>query len=78
MELTIGILAAMRSELEPFRFQIGIELKETDSLVGDIGVHTRGEDSRQVEIGVTLAPEFQGRGLARRHWRWFWITCLPS
>jgi RimJ/RimL family protein N-acetyltransferase len=43
-------------------FQLGVRLRETGELVGDLGVHFVG-DGRQVEIGFTLAPVFQGRGL---------------
>jgi RimJ/RimL family protein N-acetyltransferase len=43
-------------------FQLGVRLRGTDELVGDLGVHFI-EDGRQVEIGFTLAPEFQGIGL---------------
>lgn len=46
-------------------FQIAIEQKETRCLIGDISVYTKGDDARQVEIGITLAPEFQGQGMAR-------------
>jgi RimJ/RimL family protein N-acetyltransferase len=43
-------------------FQFGIRLRDSGGLIGDLGVHFL-EDSRQVEIGITLAPVFQGRGL---------------
>ncbi|MGE5654449.1 MAG: GNAT family N-acetyltransferase, partial [Bacillota bacterium] len=45
-------------------FQMGIELKETSALIGDIGVHTIAEDPKQVKIGYTLAREYQGQGFA--------------
>lgn len=45
-------------------FQFGIRLRETELLVGDLGAHFLAADPRQVEIGFTLAPERQGRGLA--------------
>jgi RimJ/RimL family protein N-acetyltransferase len=35
-----------------------------DALVGDLGVHTRADDPRQVELGITLDPAHQGRGYA--------------
>jgi RimJ/RimL family protein N-acetyltransferase len=44
-------------------FQLGIRTRETGALVGDLGVQFL-EDGRQAEIGFTLAPAFQGRGLA--------------
>lgn len=44
-------------------FQLGIEGREGSALIGDLGVHTP-EDPRQVELGVSLAPAAQGKGLA--------------
>jgi len=44
-------------------FQLGIRDREAGRLMGDVGVHFL-EDGRQVEIGFTLDPAFQGRGLA--------------
>ena len=41
--------------------QIAIELKQTNELIGDYAVHTL-EDSRQIEIGYTLASQFQKNG----------------
>jgi RimJ/RimL family protein N-acetyltransferase len=43
--------------------QLGIRLRESGQLVGDLGVHFL-EDGAQVEIGFSLAPASQGRGLA--------------
>ncbi len=45
-------------------FQMAIELKETGTAIGDIGVHTLAEDPKQVKIGYTLAREHQGKGIA--------------
>jgi RimJ/RimL family protein N-acetyltransferase len=45
-------------------FQLGIRLIGSDLLVGDLGVHFLPGESREVEIGVSLAPEHQGRGYA--------------
>jgi RimJ/RimL family protein N-acetyltransferase len=44
--------------------QFGIRLKGSESLVGDAGVHFPEGEPRQAEIGVTVAPEHQGRGIA--------------
>lgn len=44
-------------------FQIGLELRETGEVIGDCGLHTLNEDPQQGEIGYSLAPEYQGRGL---------------
>ena len=44
-------------------FQFGIRLRESGTLVGDLGVHVL-EDAAQAEIGFSLSPVLQGRGLA--------------
>ena len=48
-------------------FQVGIAFRETGALIGDCGIRV-ADVSRaspgQAEIGITLAPAFQGRGLA--------------
>jgi RimJ/RimL family protein N-acetyltransferase len=33
-------------------------------LIGDCGMHCRKEESRQIEIGITLSPSHQGRRYA--------------
>ncbi|MGH8235322.1 MAG: GNAT family N-acetyltransferase [Rhodanobacteraceae bacterium] len=43
-------------------FQRAIRLRKDDELVGDLGLHFVGEAT--VELGITLAPAHQGRGLA--------------
>ena len=45
-------------------FQFGIRLQESGLLIGDIGAHFMADDSRQVEIGFTVAPDYQGQGFA--------------
>ncbi|HYH68806.1 MAG TPA: GNAT family protein [Urbifossiella sp.] len=42
--------------------QLGIAAAAT--LVGDLGLHTRADDPRQVEVGITLDPAHQGLGYA--------------
>jgi RimJ/RimL family protein N-acetyltransferase len=44
-------------------YQLAIRRADGDTLVGDVGVHFL-EDGWQVEIGCTLAPEFQHTGYA--------------
>jgi len=44
-------------------FQIGIAARGTDRLIGDIGLFT-SESGTECEIGFTLNPKSQGRGLA--------------
>lgn len=44
-------------------FQLGIFLQEENTMVGDLGLHFLTK-ANEVEIGVTIAPGFQGIGLA--------------
>lgn len=44
--------------------QLALVLSESAAVIGDCGIHFRGDDHRQVELGITLAPAYQGRGLA--------------
>lgn len=44
-------------------FQMGLHLKQNDVLIGDVGMHFLDE-SRQVEIGYSVAPDFQRQGYA--------------
>ena len=61
-----GTILAMGRE-EPFApgewFQFAVGLKETGTLVGDLGFRV-GEDGRQAEVGYTLAREQWGMGYA--------------
>ena len=43
--------------------QLGIAEPHTDALIGDIGLHL-SDDSHTGEVGFTLAPSAQGRGVA--------------
>lgn len=45
-------------------FQVVIIDKETQGIVGDIGIHFIDTDSKQVEIGCTLNKDFQNKGFA--------------
>jgi [ribosomal protein S5]-alanine N-acetyltransferase len=44
--------------------QIAIADAETDALLGDIGLHV-SDSGDEAELGITLAPHAQGRGLAQ-------------
>ena len=44
--------------------QLALVSRESGQLVGDCGIHFRGDDPRQVELGITLAPAHQRSGLA--------------
>jgi len=43
--------------------QLAVCLKRNNELIGDIGIHFL-EDDVQIEIGYTIAPDFQGQGYA--------------
>ena len=43
-------------------FQLSIKFRNSDALAGDLAVHFI--DSQQVEIGFTLSPEYQKKGIA--------------
>ena len=45
-------------------FQLAIVEQSRGELVGDCGLHCLGEDNRLMELGITLAPEAQGKGYA--------------
>lgn len=47
-------------------FQLGIILKDCQTLIGDIGIHFLDTEleNRQVEIGYTMNPKFQNKGYA--------------
>ncbi len=45
-------------------YQLGVFQCNTGELAGDCGIHVQIHDPRQVEIGITLANEFHGRGFA--------------
>lgn len=59
----VGELADAEFDTPGTWFQFGIRLRESDALVGDLGVHSLG-DGDQVELGVTLDPTHQRTGLA--------------
>ena len=45
-------------------FQLAITLQESGLLIGDCGLHFLAEETRQAEVGITLAPTYQGKGYA--------------
>jgi RimJ/RimL family protein N-acetyltransferase len=45
--------------------QLAIVPAGVGEVIGDCGIHFRSDDPRQVELGVTLSPSYQGRGLAQ-------------
>jgi RimJ/RimL family protein N-acetyltransferase len=61
-------LVADQGRIEPDTpgtwLQLALVLSESEMVIGDCGIHFRGDDPRQVELGITLAPMHHGRGLA--------------
>src|SRR5262245_28891147 len=45
-------------------FQFAVELAATGTMIGDCALHALAASPGEVEIGFTLAPEFQGHGYA--------------
>jgi RimJ/RimL family protein N-acetyltransferase len=45
-------------------FQLALVLSASGTLVGDCGLHCRADNPQQTEVGITLAPEHQGKGYA--------------
>jgi RimJ/RimL family protein N-acetyltransferase len=56
--------AGLRPDTPGTWLQLALALPESGEVVGDCGIHFRRDDPRQVELGITLAPAHQGRGLA--------------
>jgi RimJ/RimL family protein N-acetyltransferase len=64
-EVQSFISSMMMRELNtPGWYQLGIELRGDDVLIGDCGIHVLETDSRIVEIAITIAPDFQAKGYA--------------
>jgi RimJ/RimL family protein N-acetyltransferase len=47
----------------PGWIQFAIEEKDSSSLCGDCGIHFLADPPSTAELGITLAPEYQGRGI---------------
>ena len=63
VETFIGKISKQINEPETW-FQFVIIEKETQKIVGDLGIHFFDSENRQVEIGCTLNKEFQNKGYA--------------
>lgn len=63
VEVFIGKVADTLNIPETW-FQFVIIEQESNTLIGDIGIHFSDEESRQVEIGCTLNKDYQGKGYA--------------
>jgi RimJ/RimL family protein N-acetyltransferase len=61
-------LVADQAEIAPDTpgtwLQLVIAARQSGEVLGDCGIHFQDDDPRQVELGITMAPVHQGRGLA--------------
>ena len=57
-------------------FQLGIALREDNTLIGDIGVHI-SEDGTEAHVGFSVARRFQGQGFAFEAIECLITTILP-
>jgi RimJ/RimL family protein N-acetyltransferase len=46
-------------------FQVVLIEKESQKLIGDVGIHFFGEENKQAEIGFTLSKAYQKKGYAK-------------
>ena len=44
--------------------QLALTTLKEGTIIGDCGIHFLKNDGRQVELGISLSPAYQGRGLA--------------
>ncbi len=64
VEAFIAGLLENRFNMPGTWFQFGIRLRNSNVLIGDLGVHFMDDDPRQTEIGYTIGPKHQGQGYA--------------
>ncbi len=57
-------LAAVEPGMPGKWYQVGLYLIDGDKLIGDCGFRIPQSETAQAEVGMTLAPEFQGNGYA--------------
>jgi RimJ/RimL family protein N-acetyltransferase len=63
-EIFIGENIAKEPNIPDTWYQLGVFLKGTEELIGDIGIHFIDAEGKQAEIGYTLNPKDQGMGYA--------------
>ena len=52
-------------------YQLAIEEKSSQKMIGDCAFCINADDNKQAEIGFTLAPEFHGKGFGKEA-----VTCM--
>jgi RimJ/RimL family protein N-acetyltransferase len=63
VETFIGKISKQINEPETW-FQFIIIEKETQKIIGDLGIHFLDSENKQAEIGCTLNKNFQNKGYA--------------
>jgi RimJ/RimL family protein N-acetyltransferase len=63
VETFIGKLSKQINEPKTW-FQFVIIEKETQKIIGDLGIHFFDNENKQVELGITLNKDFQKKGYA--------------
>lgn len=63
-ERVVAEQVALAPDVPGTWFQLVIVDAASGAVVGDLALHVRPEDARQVELGVNLDPAHGGRGLA--------------
>lgn len=63
VENFISKIATSFNEPETW-FQLVVIEKESQKIIGDVGIHFLGDENKQVEIGCTLDKNIQGKGYA--------------
>jgi RimJ/RimL family protein N-acetyltransferase len=64
MRRFIAAQAEVAADTPDSWFQLAVCLKAGGALIGDCGLHFPRDESRQAEIGYTIAPPYQRRGYA--------------
>lgn len=59
-------------------YQFAVVLQESNELIGDCGIHVPLTAADAAELGMTLAPEFQGKGFAEEALRAFIRYCFET
>jgi RimJ/RimL family protein N-acetyltransferase len=64
-EMALDFIGEMKIGQPGYRwhwYQLALELKSEDVMIGDCGFHLLAYDRRQAEIGFTIARQYQGYG----------------
>jgi RimJ/RimL family protein N-acetyltransferase len=60
----VGLMQGLRVGVPGQWYQLALEERSDASLVGDLALKVNADETREAEVGFTLAPAHQGRGYA--------------